>query len=43
MRQIHSGFTLDARHTHESDANVARTQQGMFLLDPSVPDCIDLC
>jgi hypothetical protein len=37
-----AGFTQDARHIHESDANVARTcraksaQQGMLLLDPSV-------
>jgi hypothetical protein len=39
VRQIHAGFTSDARHIRESDANVActcRAQQGMLLLDPSV-------
>jgi hypothetical protein len=42
VRQIHDGFTPDARHIRESDANVAGTchtrsaQQGMLPLDPSV-------
>jgi hypothetical protein len=39
LRQIYDGFTPDARHIRESDANVARTsraKQGMLLLDPSV-------
>jgi hypothetical protein len=40
MRQIDAGFTPDARHILESDANVTHTcrtrsaQQGMLLLDP---------
>jgi hypothetical protein len=41
LRHIHAGFTLDARHIRESDANVActcraRIAQQEMLLDPSV-------